>query len=118
MKLEINQATKLSLEALKNKILFTNGHLIAIKDFKIQEVLIPASRSLLIFKRPERKKYYLTDIKVVAYHGKSRTLGEFSEDGYTELILCYDLHALRNAWCGINEQLNAFGFEIKEIKTV
>jgi hypothetical protein len=117
MNLEISQSTATQLSVLKGKMLMRDNVLYNIMEYKIEEVTETPEKTWLNRNPKPKTKLILKGMKVLGYNSDGRFLGTYSEDTCKRLLMFFDLYYFRNTWIIFNEQLQAFGFEIKEIET-
>lgn len=116
MNLEISTRTKTQLGILKGKMLMRDSQLYNISDYKIEEVTETPEKTWLNKNPKPETKLILKEISVLGYNSDGRFLGTFDESTCRRLITYFDLYYFRNTWIAFNEQLRAFGLEVKEIK--
>jgi hypothetical protein len=114
--IQIDDNKEIQLSALKGKMLMKDSFLYRIEDYEIQEVTETPEKTF--FNRHPKTKniLMLTSITVRAYHGDAKFLGYLKEDACRHLLSWFNLFGFRNIWLQFNEQLQAFGLEIREIE--
>jgi hypothetical protein len=116
MNYEISESTATQLGILKGKFLMRDNVLFRISDYKIEDVTETPEKTWLNRNPKPRTKKVLKAINVLGYNDEGHFLGTFSADFCRRLITWFDLYYLRNNWIRFNEQLEAFGFEIRPIE--
>ena len=97
-------------------MLMKDNFLYLIEDFKIEEVTEDGGKTIFGRKRPNKVKLILTSITIRAYHGDGKFLGFMHADACERILIFFDLYSLHKVWLNFEEQLNAFGLEVKKIK--
>lgn len=116
MHYEITEQKETMLNCVKGKMLMKDNFLYLIEDFKIEEVTEDGGKTIFGRKRPNKVKLILTSITIRAYHGDGKFLGFMHADACERILIFFDLYSLHKVWLNFEEQLNAFGLEVKKIK--
>lgn len=113
--LEITTQQETMLGVLKGKMLMKDNFLYRIDDFTVEEKTITPPKSF--FNRNPKPKtiFVLTSITMRAYHADGKFLGFMEADACSRMLSFFNFYGLRKVWENFNEQLKAFGLEVKEI---
>jgi hypothetical protein len=114
--LEITEQKETMLGILKGKMLMKDNFLYRIDDFKVEEITEPQKKSIFGRQRPVKKTLYLTSITIRGYHADGKFLGYMQENACDRMLSFFNLYGLNKVWENFNEQLMAFGYEIKRIE--
>lgn len=116
MNIEISQSTKTQLGILKDKMLMRDGVLYKITDFEIETVTVTPEKTFFNRNPKPKTQLILKSIRILGYNSEGRFLGTFDEGACRRLVTWFDLYYFRNNWINFNEQLQAFGLEVKKIE--
>ena len=116
MNLEISESTATQLSVLKGKMLMRDNQLYKITDYEIEEVTTTPKKSWYNSNPQPKTRKILKSIRIIGYNDEGQFLGTFTESVCRRLITYFGLYYMRNTWVKFQEALNAFGFEINEIK--
>ena len=114
--IHIDENKEIQLSTLKGKMLMKDNFLYRIDDYKVEEIIETPEKSLFNRHPKAKTALVLTSLNIRAYHGEAKFLGYMKEDACKHFLSWFNLFGFRNIWLQFNEQLQAFGLEIKEIE--
>jgi hypothetical protein len=116
MNIEISDQKETQLSTLKGKMLMKDSFLYKIEDYKIEERTETPEKSFFNRHPKPRTKLILTSITMRGYHSDGKFLGYMKEESVNHILVWFDLFWFRKTFVAFQEALQAFGYEITEIK--
>ena len=116
LNIELSQSAVSQLSVLKGKFLMSDNVLYKITDYEIEEVTTTPEKTWCNRNPKPKTRKVLKSIRVIGYNDDGHFLGTFDESTCRRLVTYFDLYYFRNTWIKFQEALNAFGYELNEIK--
>jgi V8-like Glu-specific endopeptidase len=97
-------------------MLMKDSFLYKIEDYEVEEVTETPEKTWLNKHPKPQTKLILTSITMRGYHSDGKFLGYMNEESVQHMLVWFDLFWFRKAFVAFQEALQAFGYQITEIK--